>query len=131
MEALNIALTYPHDELGGVLIEGLIGEIHYKIGNLDQSLNLFHQTKSPALQLGNPTQRLIFLEWGINLYWKLKQYDSIIELLSEAQALVNDSKISKVTYSELQNRLYRTILNHMILNPEDKLNYLKVLKVVK
>lgn len=131
LEALNIALTYPHDELGGVLIEGLIGEIHYKIGNLDQSLNLFHQTKSLALQLGNPTQRLIFLEWGINLYWKLKQYDSIIELLSEAQALVNDSKISKVTYSELQNRLYRTILNHMILNPEDKLNYLKVLKVVK
>ncbi len=131
LNALSMALTYPHDELGKLLIEGMIGEIHYKVGNLNQSLQLFKKTKPLAVQLGNPNQRIIFLEWGVNLYWKLKQYDHIIDLLSEAKALVEDSKISKVAYSELQNRLYRIILKHMILNPEDKMNYLRVLKVLK
>ena len=119
LEAIKSSLEYPADDLGRTLRQGLMGTIYFKLGKFEDSLELFKETRDEAIRLCNPSQRLTIFEWGIDLFWYFKQYTDIMNLLTEVNELAIQQKIPKSAYFTLQNKLYKKITNHLMLNEEN------------
>lgn len=55
-------------------------------------------------------------EQGIDLYWYFQEYTGIMNLLTETNERALQQKISKSSYFSLQNKLYKKIMNHLMIN---------------
>lgn len=130
LESIKLSLEYPVDDFGRALRQGLMGTIYFKLGKFEDSLELFKKTKDDALRLCNASQCLMIFEWGLDLYWHFQEYNDIMSLLTEANELVLQQKISKSSYYSLQNKIYKKIINHLEPNQEKNVKLYELLQKI-
>ena len=75
-------------------------------------------------------QKEATLEWGFELYWRNEEFQSILMLLDDIQQLVHQDILPHVVYINFQNRLYKTIMDEVLLQKKDLNEYRLLLNAI-
>lgn len=130
LDTLNSALIHRKSDKGQAVTQCLLGEIYFKMGEYQKANELFLEVKDIILKQCTVEQKEATLEWGFELYWRNEEFQSILMLLDDIQQLVHQDILPHVVYINFQNRLYKTIMDEVLLQKKDLNEYRLLLNAI-
>lgn len=123
---LKMALPLRETDKQGAITKCLMGEVYFKIGNYEEAHRLLVEVKDIIFSKGSFEQKDATLEWGLDLYWEIQDFESMLILLEDIQKLVNAQDLDEFIYTKFQNRLYKRIMDE-VLDQQRDINEYRIL----
>jgi len=75
-------------------------------------------------------QKEATIAWGFELYWTTRNFESVLKLLEDVVGLVEDEILPLSIYTNLQNRIYKSIIEDVLKRKEDLEQYRYILDAI-
>lgn len=131
LEAFENALKYHQTDSDRLLTESVMGNVYFELKDLVKSEEVFNRISDKIFEIGYTYQKETVLEWGVNLYWELKDIEKISILLTKSKQLVRDGKSHQHIVTAIQNGLYEKIMEQLLENPDYLSDYEIILNDLK
>lgn len=131
LETFESSLQYHETESDQLLTESVMGNIYFELKDLVKSEKVFSRISDKIFEIGYTYQKETVLEWGVNLYWELKDIEKISALLAKSKQLVTEGKSHQHIVTAIQNGLYKKIMEQVLENPDHLSDYEKILNDLK
>ena len=130
LEALQTALFFRESPQEYAMTKCLMGEIYFKIGNYEKAQELLLQVKDIVFSQCLIEQKEATIAWGFELYWTTRNFESVLKLLEDVVRLVENEILPLSIYTNLQNRIYKSIIEDVLKRKEDLTQYRNILDVI-
>ena len=108
----------------------LMGEICFKMANYEKAQKLLLEVKDIVFSQCLIEQKEAMITWGFELYWTTRNFESLLKLLEDVVKLVEDEILPLSIYTNLQNRIYKTIIEDVLKHKEDLNEYRNILDAI-
>lgn len=130
LEALQTALAYRDSPQEHAMTKCLMGEIYFKIADYEKAQKLLLEVKDIVFSHCLIEQKEATIAWGFELYWTTRNFKSVLKLLEDVVGLVEDEILPLSIYTNLQNRIYKSIIEDVLKRKEDLEQYRYILDAI-
>lgn len=130
LETLKTALTYRQSPQEHAITKCLMGEIYFKMANYQKAQKLLLEVKDIVFSQCLIEQKEGMISWGFELYWTTRNFESVLKLLEDVVQLVKDETLPLAIYTNLQNRIYKSIIEDVLTRKEDLNEYRNILDAI-
>ena len=130
LDALQTALAYRESPQEHAITKCLMGEIYFKMANYEKAQKLLLEVKDIVFSQCLIEQKEATIAWGFELYWTTRNFKSVLKLLEDVVKLVEDEILPLSIYTNLQNRIYKSIIEDVLTRKEDLNQYRNILDAI-